>query len=87
MLCLSCHLSLGNSVNLKGLVQPEKTESTGLVLNIESPILIILCILSVAYFIYSEYSVEFTKKISKNDPFSRALKNRNKLFKRFFMIR
>ncbi|OWZ25134.1 hypothetical protein [Wolbachia endosymbiont of Wuchereria bancrofti] len=87
MLCLSWHLSLGNGVNLKGLVQPEKTESTGLVLNIGPPILIILCILSVAYFIYSEYSVEFTKQISKNDPFSRALKNRNKLFKRFFMIR
>ncbi|WP_253301887.1 hypothetical protein [Wolbachia endosymbiont of Psylliodes chrysocephala] len=56
-LCL-WHFPLGKVSMLKGLVLPEKRESIGLVLNIGLPILIALCILNLAHFIYSEYSIE-----------------------------
>ncbi|WP_341817268.1 hypothetical protein [Wolbachia endosymbiont (group A) of Agelastica alni] len=56
-LCL-WHFPLGKVSMLKGLVPPEKRESIGLALNIGLPILIALCILNLARFIYSEYSVE-----------------------------
>jgi hypothetical protein len=57
---------------LKGLVPPEKRESIGLALNIGLPILTALCVLSLAYFIYSEYSIESIEQVSENDPLSRA---------------
>ncbi len=57
---------------LKGLVPPEKRESIGLALNIGLPILIALCILNLARFIYSEYSIESIKQVSENDPLSRT---------------
>lgn len=63
-LCL-WHLPLGKVSILKELVPTEKRESIGLTLNIGLPILIILCVLSLAYFIYSEYSVESIEQISK----------------------
>ncbi|WP_265024250.1 MULTISPECIES: hypothetical protein [unclassified Wolbachia] len=56
-LCL-WHFPLGKVSMLKGLVPPEKRESIGLALNIGLPILIALCILNLARFIYSEYSIE-----------------------------
>ncbi|WP_406829251.1 hypothetical protein [Wolbachia endosymbiont (group A) of Philonthus cognatus] len=70
-LCL-WHFPLGEVSMLKGLVPPEKRESIGLALNIGLPILTALCVLSLAYFIYSEYSIESVKQVSKNDPLSRA---------------
>ncbi|WP_264729982.1 hypothetical protein [Wolbachia endosymbiont (group B) of Episyrphus balteatus] len=65
-LCL-WHLPLGKVSILKELVPTEKRESIGLTLNIGLPILITLCVLSLAYFIYSEYSVESIEQISKKD--------------------
>ncbi|WP_250295163.1 hypothetical protein [Wolbachia endosymbiont of Oedothorax gibbosus] len=56
-LCL-WHFPLGKMSMLKELVPPEKRESIGLALNIGLPILIALCILNLARFIYSEYSIE-----------------------------
>ncbi|WP_264707594.1 MULTISPECIES: hypothetical protein [unclassified Wolbachia] len=56
-LCL-WHFPSGKVSMLKGLVPPEKRESIGLALNIGLPILTALCVLSLAYFIYSEYSIE-----------------------------
>jgi hypothetical protein len=55
---------------LKGLVPPEKRENIGLALNIGLPTLITLCVLSLAYFIYSEYSIKPVKHVSRNDPLS-----------------
>jgi hypothetical protein len=68
-LCL-WHFPLGKVSMLKGLVPPEKRENIGLALNIGLPTLITLCVLSLAYFIYSEYSIEPVKQVSKNDPLS-----------------
>ncbi|WP_019236906.1 hypothetical protein [Wolbachia pipientis] len=65
-LCL-WHLPLGKVSILKELVPAEKRESIGLTLNIGLPILITLCVLNLAYFIYSEYSVESIEQISKKD--------------------
>ncbi|WP_353276577.1 hypothetical protein [Wolbachia endosymbiont (group B) of Villa cingulata] len=65
-LCL-WHLPLGKVSILKELVPTEKRESIGLTLNIGLPILITLCILNLAYFLYSEYSVESIEQISKKD--------------------
>nr|WP_264329347.1 hypothetical protein [Wolbachia endosymbiont (group A) of Andrena hattorfiana] len=70
-LCL-WHFPLGKVSMLKGLVPPEKRENIGLALNIGLPTLITLCVLSLAYFIYSEYSIESVKQVSENDPLSRA---------------
>ncbi|UVW84204.1 hypothetical protein [Wolbachia endosymbiont of Aedes albopictus] len=70
-LCL-WHFRLGKVSMLKVLVPPEKRENIGLALNIGLPTLITLCVLSLAYFIYSEYSIESVKQVSKNDPLSRA---------------
>ncbi len=70
-LCL-WHFPLGKVSMLKGLVPPEKRESIGLALNIGLPILIALCILNLARFIYSEYSIESIKQVSENDPLSRT---------------
>ncbi|WP_265025493.1 hypothetical protein [Wolbachia endosymbiont (group A) of Bibio marci] len=70
-LCL-WHFPLGKVSMLKGLVPPEKRESIGLALNIGLPILIALCILNLARFIYSEYSIESVKQVSENDPLSHA---------------
>ncbi|MBC6685917.1 hypothetical protein H9I48_01420 [Wolbachia pipientis] len=70
-LCL-WHFPLGKVSMLKVLVPPEKRENIGLALNIGLPTLITLCVLSLAYFIYSEYSIESVKQVSKNDPLSRA---------------
>ncbi len=70
-LCL-WHFPLGKVSMLKGLVPPEKRESIGLALNIGLPILTALCVLSLAYFIYSEYSIESIEQVSENDPLSRA---------------
>lgn len=56
-LCL-WHFPLGKVSMLKGLVPPEKRENIGLALNIGLPTLITLCVLSLAYFMYSEYSIE-----------------------------
>lgn len=64
-LCL-WHLPLGKVSILKGLVPPEKRESVGLALNIGLPILATLCVLSLAYFIYSKYSVESIEQVGKN---------------------
>ncbi|WP_255453395.1 hypothetical protein [Wolbachia endosymbiont of Atemnus politus] len=69
MLCL-WHLPMGKASILKELVPPKGRESIGLVLNIGLPILLALCILSLAYFIYSEYSAESIEQVSKNDPLS-----------------
>ncbi|OAB81679.1 hypothetical protein WSTR_04025 [Wolbachia endosymbiont of Laodelphax striatellus] len=63
-LCL-WHLPLGKVSILKELVPTEKRESIGLTLNIGLPILITLCVLNLAYFLYSEYSVESIEQISK----------------------
>ncbi|MGL9717494.1 MAG: hypothetical protein ACR5K9_02180 [Wolbachia sp.] len=71
MLCL-WHLPLGKESILKGLVPSEKVESIGLVLNIGLPTLIALCILSLAYFIYSECSVESVEQVSENEYLSRT---------------
>ncbi len=57
---------------LKGLVSPEKRENIGLALNIGLPTLITLCVLSLAYFIYSEYSIESVKQVGKNDHLPRT---------------
>lgn len=65
-LCL-WHLPLGKVSILKELVLTEKKESIGLTLNIGLPILITLCVLNLAYFLYSEYSVESIEQISKKD--------------------
>ncbi|WP_353278315.1 hypothetical protein [Wolbachia endosymbiont (group B) of Longitarsus flavicornis] len=65
-LCL-WHLPLGKVSILKELVPTEKRESIGLTLNIGLPILITLCVLNLAYFLYSEYSVESIEQISKKD--------------------
>ncbi|WP_264686676.1 hypothetical protein [Wolbachia endosymbiont (group B) of Rhopobota naevana] len=65
-LCL-WHLPLGKVSILKELVLTEKRESIGLTLNIGLPILITLCVLNLAYFLYSEYSVESIEQISKKD--------------------
>lgn len=65
-LCL-WHLPLGKVSILKELVPAEKRESIGLTLNIGLPILITLCVLNLAYFIYSKYSVESIEQISKKD--------------------
>ncbi len=65
-LCL-WHLPLGKVSILKELVPTEKRESIGLILNIGLPILITLCVLNLAYFLYSEYSVESIEQISKKD--------------------
>ncbi len=65
-LCL-LHLPLGKVSILKELVPAEKRESIGLTLNIGLPILITLCVLNLAYFMYSEYSVESIEQISKKD--------------------
>nr|WP_259348597.1 hypothetical protein [Wolbachia pipientis] len=70
-LCL-WHFPSGKVSMLKGLVPPEKRESIGLALNIGLPILTALCVLSLAYFIYSEYSIESIEQASENDPLSRA---------------
>ncbi|GFQ71168.1 uncharacterized protein TNCT_471881 [Trichonephila clavata] len=70
-LCL-WHFPLGKVSMLKGLVPPEKRENIGLALNIGLPILIALCILNLAHFIYSEYSIESIEQVSENDPLSRA---------------
>ncbi|WP_264705556.1 hypothetical protein [Wolbachia endosymbiont (group A) of Gymnosoma rotundatum] len=70
-LCL-WHFPSGKVSMLKGLVPPEKRESIGLALNIGLPILTALCVLSLAYFIYSEYSIESIKQVSENDPLSRT---------------
>ncbi|QCB62326.1 hypothetical protein EJB00_01400 [Wolbachia endosymbiont of Drosophila mauritiana] len=67
-LCL-WHLPLGKVSVLKELVSTKKRESIGLTLNIGLPILITLCVLNLAYFLYSEYSVE---QISEKDPPSRT---------------
>jgi hypothetical protein len=53
---------------LKGLVPPEKRENVGLALNIGLPILATLCVLSLAYFIYSKYSVESIEQVGENKP-------------------
>ncbi|NUX01675.1 hypothetical protein GO685_04230 [Wolbachia endosymbiont of Madathamugadia hiepei] len=66
-LCL-WHLPLGKVSILKGVVPPEKRESIGLALNIGLPILATLCVLSLAYFIYSKYSVESIEQVDKNKP-------------------
>jgi len=66
-LCL-WHLPLGKVSILKGLVPPEKRESVGLTLNIGLPILATLCVLSLAYFIYSKYSVESIEQVGENKP-------------------
>ncbi|MGL9688190.1 MAG: hypothetical protein ACR5K6_00085 [Wolbachia sp.] len=66
-LCL-WHLPLGKVSILKGLVPPEKRESVGLALNIGLPILTTLCVLSLAYFIYSKYSVESIEQVGENKP-------------------
>lgn len=63
-LCL-WHLPLGKVSISKELVPTEKRESIGLTLNIGLPILITLCVLNLAYFLYSEYSVESIEQISK----------------------
>ncbi|MDG7053632.1 MAG: hypothetical protein LKM45_07275, partial [Wolbachia endosymbiont of Alcedoecus sp.] len=73
-LCL-WHLPLGKVSILKGLVPLEKRESIGLALNIGLPILATLCILSLAYFIYSKYSVESIEQVGENKPL--ALLNRS----------
>lgn len=65
-LCL-WNLPMGKVSVLKELVPIEKRESIGLILNIGLPILITLCVLSLAYFIYSEYSVESIEQVSKKD--------------------
>ncbi|WP_419215118.1 hypothetical protein [Wolbachia endosymbiont of Rhagoletis cingulata] len=65
-LCL-WHLPLGKVSILKELVPTEKRESIGLTLNIGLPILITLCVLNLAYFLYSEYSVESIEQINKKD--------------------
>lgn len=65
-LCL-WHLPLGKVSILKELVPTEKRESIGLTLNIGLPILITLCVLNLAYFLYSEYSVESIEQISEKD--------------------
>ncbi|MFT4327228.1 MAG: hypothetical protein AB3P07_01095 [Wolbachia pipientis] len=65
-LCL-WHLPLEKVSILKELVPTEKRESIGLTLNIGLPILITLCVLNLAYFIYSEYSVESIEQINKKD--------------------
>lgn len=65
-LCL-WHLPLEKVSILKELVPTEKRESIGLTLNIGLPILITLCVLNLAYFLYSEYSVESIEQISKKD--------------------
>lgn len=70
-LCL-WHFPLGKVSMLKGLVPPEKRENIGLALNIGLLTLITLCVLSLAYFIYSEYSIESIKQVSENDPLSRT---------------
>ncbi|WP_143689161.1 hypothetical protein [Wolbachia endosymbiont of Nilaparvata lugens] len=64
VLCL-WHLPLEKVSILKELVPTEKRESIGLTLNIGLPILITLCVLNLAYFLYSEYSVESIEQISK----------------------
>lgn len=66
VLCL-WHLPLEKVSILKELVPTEKRESIGLTLNIGLPILITLCVLNLAYFIYSEYSVESIEQINKKD--------------------
>ncbi|BET29843.1 MAG: hypothetical protein ABS251_00445 [Wolbachia endosymbiont of Ephestia elutella] len=65
-LCL-WHLPLGKVSILKELVPTEKRKSIGLTLNIGLPILITLCVLNLAYFLYSEYSVESIEQTSKKD--------------------
>ncbi|WP_264686156.1 hypothetical protein [Wolbachia endosymbiont (group B) of Polyommatus icarus] len=61
------HLPLGKVSILKELVPTEKRKSIGLTLNIGLPILITLCVLNLAYFLYSEYSVESIEQISEKD--------------------
>lgn len=64
-LCL-WNLPLGKVSVLKELVPAEKRESVGLALNIGLPILATLCVLSLAYFIYSKYSVESIEQVGEN---------------------
>ncbi|MDM8335515.1 hypothetical protein [Wolbachia pipientis] len=65
ILCL-WHLPLGKASVLKGLVPPEGSESIGLTLNIGLPILIALCVLGLAHFIYSEHSLKSTEQVGEN---------------------
>ncbi|MFL3876251.1 hypothetical protein wTkk_000160 [Wolbachia endosymbiont of Trichogramma kaykai] len=65
-LCL-WHLPLGKVSILNELVPTEKRGSISLTLNIGLPILITLCVLNLAYFLYSEYYVESIEQISKKD--------------------
>lgn len=60
-------LAAGKSVNFKGIGANRKKWSIGLTLNIGLPILITLCVLNLAYFLYSEYYVESIEQISKKD--------------------
>ncbi|WP_395463247.1 hypothetical protein [Wolbachia endosymbiont of Cantharis cryptica] len=68
ILCL-WHFPLGKLPVLQGLVQQDKRENIGLMLNIGLPILIMFCVLNFAHFVYSEYSVE---SIEQNNSLSRA---------------
>ncbi|WCR57597.1 hypothetical protein [Wolbachia endosymbiont of Ctenocephalides felis wCfeJ] len=71
VLCL-WHLPLGKASILKELVPIEKRESIELALNVGLPVLIALCILGLAYFICSEYSVKSIEQASRNGLLSRA---------------
>ncbi|WP_341807919.1 hypothetical protein [Wolbachia endosymbiont (group E) of Neria commutata] len=71
ILCL-WHLPLGKVPILQSLVQEGKREYIGLTLNIGLPILILLCVVNLADFVRSEYSVESIGQVNLNKHPSRT---------------
>jgi hypothetical protein len=68
ILCL-WHFPLGKVPILQGLVPQEKREGIDLILNIGLPMLIAVCVLNLAHFIYSEYKgyhIESVEQASRN---------------------